>query len=158
MLSEPSWWSPGGAMGGSQRGEGSGSVCTDVAARPGGGVAGLHAWGCKGGHVRLQAAHVRLQAACRQEDVQTPKFSLRHLRNVLHSWPAKAGLGIDLWVISLWANLPDEALRVLLSIIYLAFNDKVPMQMLLILIGLMPKEKGGEREVRGRNHIPLFPY
>ena len=96
-------------------------------------------------HHDLDLSWQKLRAACTQEEVQKPKFGLRHLRNILNSWPAKAGLGIDLWVIRLWATLPDEGLRVLLSIIYLAFDGAVPMQLLLILIGLMPKDKGGER-------------
>jgi hypothetical protein len=95
----------------------------------------------------LTVAWQKLQDACNHEECQKPKFSLRHLKNILLSWPAKAGLGIDLWVIRLWATLPDEALRVLLNIIYMSLDGAVPMQMLLILIGLMPKEKGGERPI-----------
>ena len=44
----------------------------------------------------LLIAWEKLQKACRQKDVRAPKFSLRHLRNILQSWPAKAGLSIDL--------------------------------------------------------------
>ena len=47
-----------------------------------------------------------------------PKHSIMTLRRVLAAWPAKAGLGIDLWVLQLWAALPNTALRMLLLIIY----------------------------------------
>ena len=88
-----------------------------------------------------------LGKACQAEDIETPKFALRHLRNILKSWPAKAGLGLDMWVIRLWATLPDEGLQMLLSIIYLVLEGCVPMQLLMVLIGLLPKPLGGERPI-----------
>ena len=84
----------------------------------------------------LEEAWEMLHQACKDPDIERPKFSLRHLRNVLVSWPAKAGLGVDLWVIRLWGALPDEGLRVLQNIIHLALQGAVPMQYLLVLIGL----------------------
>jgi hypothetical protein len=95
----------------------------------------------------LQEAWGLIHQACSDPDLAKPKFALRHLRNILTAWPAKAGLGIDQWVIRLWGALPEEGLRVLLSIIYLAIDGIVHMQMLLVLIGLMPKDKGGERPI-----------
>ena len=56
-------------------------------------------------------------------------------------------LGLDLWVIPLFGTLPDPGLKVLLSILSLALRGKIPMQMLLTLIGLMPKPDGGERPI-----------
>ena len=76
-----------------------------------------------------------------------PRHNMRSLRRVLAAWPAKAGLGIDLWVLQLWATLPNAALRVLLLIIQKVEEGCMPMQMLIVLIGLLPKPKGGERPV-----------
>ena len=66
-----------------------------------------------------------------------------HLRSCLSGWPAKAGLGVDLWVLKLWANLPDAALRMLLLILSLMKEGHMPMQALMVLIGLLPKPKRG---------------
>ena len=65
----------------------------------------------------------------------------------LAAWPAKAGLGIDLWVLQFWAALPNGALRMLLLIIQLIESGNYPMQLLIVLIGLLPKPKGGERPI-----------
>ena len=94
-----------------------------------------------------QEAWYLLEQACADHDCPQHKIRLNHLRNVLKTWPAKAGLGIDLWVIKLWNLLPDEGLRVLIRIMYLALDGVVPMQMLLVLIGLLPKDSGGERPI-----------
>ena len=94
-----------------------------------------------------QEAWLLLGQACADPDLPKHKIHLSHLRNVLKAWPAKAGLGIDLWMIKLWSLLPDEGLRVLTRIMYLALDGIVPMQLLLVLIGLLPKDSGGERPV-----------
>ena len=94
-----------------------------------------------------QEAWLLLGRACADPELPKHKIHLSHLRNVLKAWPAKAGLGIDLWMIKLWSQLPDEGLRVLIRIMYLALDGIVPMQLLLVLIGLLPKE-----EEKGPSH------
>ena len=94
----------------------------------------------------LNDAWRQLHVACTDKNVNKPKFAIRHVKNII-TWPAKAGLGFDVWLIRLWGALPDEGLRIFLNIIYLALDGAVPMQALLVLIGLMPKDKGGERPI-----------
>ena len=60
-----------------------------------------------------------LQTACNDSEVELPKYPLRHLRNVLRSAKSRTGLGVDLWITKLWADLPDDALKILRSLIYL---------------------------------------
>ena len=66
---------------------------------------------------------------------------------MLKSSPAKTGLGADLWVLRLWAELPDAALKTLIGLTYLVQQGILPMQTLVVLIGLMPKPAGGERPI-----------
>jgi hypothetical protein len=95
----------------------------------------------------LQQAWQDITSACSDPELPKPKVHMQQLRRILKSWPAKAGLGLDQWVLRLWNELPDEGLRVLINLIYLAMDGIVPMQLLLVLIGLLPKEAGGERPI-----------
>ena len=88
-----------------------------------------------------------LREACAKPDLELPRHTLRHLSNVLRTCPAKAGLGVDLWVLRLFAALPIEGLKVLQSSVHLVQQGIIPMQLLVVLIGLMPKESGGERPI-----------
>ena len=88
-----------------------------------------------------------LQTACNDSEVELPKYPLRHLRNVLRSAKSRTGLGVDLWITKLWADLPDDALKILLSLIYLVQQGVMPMQLLVVLVSLMPKSGGGERPI-----------
>jgi len=74
-----------------------------------------------------------------------PRHKVYELRRVLLSWPASAGLGVDLWVLQLIGSLPDAALRVFLLIIQLVEAWHFPMQLLIVFVGLIPKPRGGER-------------
>ena len=95
----------------------------------------------------MDRAIQKLRDRCEENHTNAPKFSLRSLRGILRSSPAKSGLGLDMWVLRLLGTLPDEALNILLDIIHLAFRGKIPMQLFLTLIGLIPKSDGGERPV-----------
>ena len=88
-----------------------------------------------------------LLAACNDSELELPKFPIRHLRNVLRSAKTRTGLGVDLWLTKLWADLPDDAIKVLLSLIYLVQQGVMPMQLLVVLVSLMPKSGGGERPI-----------
>ena len=66
----------------------------------------------------LKDMQAKLQKAM-DEAEQLPKHKMWNLRCCLSGWPAKAGLGVDLWILKLWANLPDAALRMLLLILSL---------------------------------------
>ena len=66
---------------------------------------------------------------------------------MLRSCPKDAGLGIDQQVLPLWAHLPDEALKGLHLIIGAMLDGKCPLQSLLVLIGFLGKEGGGERPI-----------
>ena len=88
-----------------------------------------------------------LHAACADPDLELPKFPIRHLRNILRSGKSRTGLGVDLWVTKLWADLPDDALKILLSLIYLVQQGVMPMQLMVVLVSLIPKAGGGERPV-----------
>ena len=90
----------------------------------------------------LKTTQVKLQAAMEDAD-KLPPHKMWKLRSRLSGWPAKAGLGVDLWVLKLWANLPEPALRMLLLILSLMEEGHLPMQTLMVLIGLLPKPKGG---------------
>ena len=48
---------------------------------------------------------------------------------------------------SIWAYLPDEALRQLALIIFMMEEGSVPAQALLVYVGLIPKATGGERPI-----------
>ena len=54
---------------------------------------------------------------------------------------------MDLWITKLWADLPDDALKILLSLISLVQQGVMPMQLLVVLVSLMPKNGGGERPI-----------
>ena len=95
---------------------------------------------------QIQEANYKLQQAFKDAD-PLPKIKMYELRRVLASWPAKAGLGVDLWVLQLLASLPDASLRVLLLMIQLVEAGHYPMQLLIVFIGLLPKPKGGERPI-----------
>ena len=95
----------------------------------------------------MAQAHLRLKRRCEEKVDEIPKFQLRRLRGILSGWPQKCGLGLDMWVLRLLGTLPDEGLKILLAIIHMAFRGRVPMQMLLTLIGLIPKTDGGERPI-----------
>ena len=86
-----------------------------------------------------------VRKVCAKPDLELSRHSMRHLTNVLRTSPAKAGLGVDLWILRLFAALPIEGLKVLLSLVHLVQQGIIPMQLLVVLIGLMPKESGGER-------------
>ena len=88
-------------------------------------------------------AGILLQASCNDSELELPKFPLRHLRNVLRSAKTRTGLGVDLWITKLWADLPDDAIKVLLSLVYLVQQGVMPMQLLVVLVSLMPKNGGG---------------
>ena len=90
----------------------------------------------------FQHTQEKLQIAMAEAE-PLPKHRIWQLRSCLSSWPAKAGLGVDLWVLKLWANLPEAFLRVLLLILYFMEDGCLPMQALMVLIGLLPKPKGG---------------
>ncbi len=49
----------------------------------------------------MQEAGRLLQEACASSDIELPRYSIRHLRNMLKSSPAKTGLGADLLVLRL---------------------------------------------------------
>ena len=106
-------------------------------------------WNCLSEHrnAKMAQAIQRLQHRCTEKIHDIPKFQLRRLRGILLSWPAKCGLGLDMWVLRLLGTQPDEGLTKILAIIHMAFRGKVPMQMLLTLIGLIPKTDGGERPI-----------
>ena len=90
----------------------------------------------------LKDMQAKLQAA--MEDAEKlPRHKMWQLRSCLSGWPAKAGLGVDLWILKLWANLPDASLRMLLLILSLMEEGNMSMQTLMVLIGLLPKPKGG---------------
>jgi hypothetical protein len=95
---------------------------------------------------QVQNAMSKLKAAMLHA-APLPRVKLHELRRVLASWPAKAGLGVDLWVLQMLATLPDNALRMLLQIIQLIEEGHYPMQILVVFIGLLPKPKGGERPI-----------
>ena len=65
----------------------------------------------------LVKAVTAIKQACSDKDLELPTYSLQHLRNLLRSAPAGYGLGVDLWLLRLWATLPDEALKTLLAIV-----------------------------------------
>ena len=90
------------------------------------------------------AAFALLRKACAEREEDIPKFARRHLRNICRSWPAAAGLGLDLWVIRLLGTLPDHGLRVLLSILTLALRGKIPMQIFWCLLGSLAKPMVGK--------------
>ena len=93
----------------------------------------------------LKDMQAKLQAA--MEDAEMlPRHKMWQLRSCLSGWPANGGLGVDLWVLKLWANLPDASLRMLLLILSLMEEGNMPMQTLMVLIGLLPKPKGGETD------------
>ena len=52
----------------------------------------------------LERMRLKLQRAMGDAD-KLPKHKMWHLRSCLSGWPAKAGLGVDLWVLKAWANL-----------------------------------------------------
>ena len=52
-----------------------------------------------------------------------------------------------MWILRLLATLPDEGLKILLAITHMALRGKIPMQLLLTLIGLIPKTDGGETPI-----------
>ena len=56
-------------------------------------------------------------------------------------------LGIDQQVLPLWAKLPDEAIKGLHLIIRAMLDGKCPLQALLVLIGCLGKEGGGEMQI-----------
>ena len=90
----------------------------------------------------LKDMQAKLQAA--MEDAEKlPRHKMWQLRSCLSGWPTKEGLGVDLWILKLWANLPDASLRMLLLILSLMEEGNMPMQTLMVLIGLLPKPKGG---------------
>ena len=88
-----------------------------------------------------------LNAECHKPSSYLAGKPIRHIRNVLNSCPKDAGLGIDQQVLPLWANLPDEALKGLHLIIRAMLDGKCPLQALLVLIGFLGKEGGGERPI-----------
>ena len=50
-------------------------------------------------------------------------------------------------MLKLWANLPEASLRQLMLILHFMEDGRLPMQTLMVLIGLLPKPKGGERPI-----------
>ena len=90
----------------------------------------------------LKDMQVKLQVAMEDAD-KLPRQKMWQTRSCRSGWPAKSGLGVDLWVLKLWANLPDASLRMLLLILSLMEEGRMPMQTLMVLIGLLPKPKGG---------------
>ena len=81
------------------------------------------------------------------EEAELPSYSLRHLRDVLRGGPVKTGFGLDHWLSWQWAELPDDVLVVLLSLVYLVQQGVLSMQMLVVLVALIFKASGGERPI-----------
>ena len=59
----------------------------------------------------MQEAGQLLREACYEPDLELPRHTMRHLTHVLRTCPAKARLGVDLWVLRLFAALPIEGLK-----------------------------------------------
>ena len=96
-----------------------------------------------------QEAWLLLGQACADPDLPKHKIHLGHLRNVLRAWPAKAGLGIDLWMIKLWSLLPDEGLRVLIRIMYLGPIALTAMLYRVIMKIVKPECSQWDQQVSG---------
>ena len=56
-------------------------------------------------------------------------------------------MGLDQQVSPHWAKLPDDAIKGLRLIIRATLDGKCPLQALLVLIGFLGKEGGGERPI-----------
>ena len=97
-------------------------------------------------HPRLQDAFDRLQEALRTTPKPVPQ-KMATLRFVLKTCSVSAGQGPDHQVLRHWAFLPDEGLRCLLLIMGMMENGSLPIQALMVYVGLMPKPAGGERPI-----------
>ena len=82
---------------------------------------------------QIDTAMAKLKEAMQRAE-PLPRTKIYELRRVLASWPAKAGLGVDLWVLQMLAGLPDSALRILLQIIQLVEAGHYPLQILIVFI------------------------
>ena len=77
----------------------------------------------------LQEAMALLKEALRTAP-PLPHLSMKQLKRVLNSFKA-GGLGIDAWVVQLWSYLPEEALKILLTILQAMDRGVMPVQTLL---------------------------
>ena len=94
---------------------------------------------------------------CRRHLISSSKPCTRHrslhhnkmatLRVVLKACSVSAGQGPDHQVLRHWAFLPDEGLRCLLLILGSMESGSMPIQALMVYVGLMPKPAGGERPI-----------
>ena len=97
-------------------------------------------------HPRLQEAFDQLQKALLTTPKPPPQ-KMATLRVVLKSCYVSAGQGPDHQILRHWAFLPDEGLRCLLFITGGMESGSIPIQALMVYIGLLPKPTGGERPI-----------
>ena len=97
-------------------------------------------------HPNLQLAFDELQKALHVAPKPAP-HRIATLRYVLKSCSVSAGQGPDHQILRHWAFLPDEGLRCLLLILGGMENGSLPIQALMVYVGLMPKPAGGERPI-----------
>ena len=97
-------------------------------------------------HPRLQIAFDQLQQALRVVPKPAP-HKMATLRFVLKSCSVSAGQGPDHQILRHWAFLPDEGLRCLLLILGGMVSGSMPIQALMVYVGLMPKPAGGKRPI-----------
>ena len=76
-----------------------------------------------------------------------PPHTICSVRYALKGSTVSAGQGPDHQVLKHWANLPGEAIRMLLLIIYQMEAGSMPMQALMVYISRIPKPAGGERPI-----------
>ena len=90
----------------------------------------------------LQESFDLLQAAM----AKTPKLAphtIGSVRYALKGSKVDAGQGPDHQVLKHWANLPGEAIRLLLLIIYQMEAGSLPTQAFMVYISRIPKPAGG---------------
>ena len=103
----------------------------------------VHAGDC---HPRLQEAFDVLMNAMVDTPPPTP-LKMATLKHILKTCNPQAGQGPDHQVLKHWAQLPDEGLRCLLLVMNLMEKGSMPIQTLMVYVGLMPKAAGGERPI-----------
>ena len=97
-------------------------------------------------HPKLQEAFNQLQKAMLTTPKPEPQ-KMATLRFVLKSCSISAGQGPDHQVLRHWAFLPNEGLRCLLLILGGMESGSMPIQSLMVYVGLLPKPAGGERPI-----------
>ena len=89
-------------------------------------------------HLKLQDAFDQLQKALHTTPKPPPQ-KMATLRFVLKACSVSAGQRPDHQVLRHWAYLPDEGLRCLLRILGGMEGGSMPIQALMVYVGLMPK-------------------